>query len=67
MTGSTNISFEVPRPLTEWEMDDIRMCIENVMDKTSFFYAGSDDVSDDVVRFLGEREILTNLEVIQED
>lgn len=61
------LTFEVPRPVTEWEMDDIKMCIENVMEQRSFFYAGSDDVANDVVQFLGERQILTNLEEVVED
>jgi hypothetical protein len=67
MNGKTTVSFEVPRPLTDWEMDDVRQAIDAIINQRSFFYAGSDDIGDEIVKFVADREVLTNLEVIVED
>lgn len=67
MFGATNVSFSVPRPLSEWEMDDVRMAIDNIINQQSFFYAGSDDVADEIVRFVADHQVLTNLEEVVED
>lgn len=63
----TSISIEVPRPLTDWEMDDVKTAVENILAQRSFFYAGSDDIGDEIVKFTAEHQILTNLEQVVED
>jgi hypothetical protein len=67
MQGSTHITIEVPRPLTDWEMDDARQAVDAILEKRSFFYAGSDDIGDEIVQFMAGRDILTNLENVIED
>lgn len=65
--SGTSVSIQVERPLTDWEYEDLKMCLDNIMNKRSFFYAGSDDVADEVVRFVAEYQLLTNLEEVVED
>lgn len=48
-------------------MDDVRMAIDNIINQQSFFYAGSDDVADEIVRFVADHQVLTNLEEVVED
>jgi hypothetical protein len=67
MQGKTTISVEVERPLTEWEMDDVRQAVDAIMEQRSFFYAGSDDIGDEIVKFMADKDILTNLENVIED
>lgn len=67
MQGKTSISVEVDRPLTEWEMDDVRQAVDAIMAQRSFFYAGSDDIGDEIVKFMADKDILTNLENVIED
>lgn len=67
MQGKTTISVEVDRPLTEWEMDDVRQAVDAIMHQRSFFYAGSDDIGDEIIKFMADKDILTNLENIIED
>jgi hypothetical protein len=67
MQGKTTISIEVERPLTEWEMDDVRQAVDAIMEQRSFFYAGSDDIGDEIVKFMADKDILTNLENVIED
>lgn len=63
----TTISIPVERPLTEWEMDDVKQAVEAIMTQRSFFYAGSDDIGDEIVKFMADKNILTNLESVMED
>jgi hypothetical protein len=65
--GKTAISIEVERPLTDWEMDDVRQAVDAIMNQRSFFYAGSDDIGDEIVKFMADKDILTNLETVIED
>lgn len=67
MQGKTAISIEVERPLTDWEMDDVRQAVDAIMNQRSFFYAGSDDIGDEIVKFMADKDILTNLENVIED
>lgn len=67
MQGKTAISIEVERSLTDWEMDDVRQAVDAIMNQRSFFYAGSDDIGDEIVKFMADKDILTNLETVIED
>lgn len=62
----TNATFTVPRPLTEWEMDDVRIAIKNIMESKSFFYAGDDNIGDDIRLFLVDHPVDTNLELVED-
>ena len=64
---SRYIRVAVPRPLSDWEMEDVKMVVKNVMEQRSFFYAGTDDVADEVVRFVANNQIFTNLEEVTEE
>lgn len=64
---STSVSFPVPRPLTEWEMDDVRQAIKNILDGKTFFYAGDDPLGDEVRRFLIDHPIESNLELVTDE
>jgi hypothetical protein len=66
MQSRTTISVEVERPLTDWEMDDVRQAVAAIMNQRSFFYAGSDDIGDEIVKFMANKNILTNLENVIE-
>jgi hypothetical protein len=64
---TTSVSFEVSRPLTDWEMDDVRQAIENIMASKTFFYAGDDDLGDEVRAFMVMNPMTSNLEFIPAD
>ena len=57
-------SFEVPHPLSEWEMTDIKQAITNILNGKTFFYAGDDDLGDEVRMFLVDHPIESNLELV---
>lgn len=59
-----HIRLAVDRPLTADEMSDVKIALANIMSGTSYFFAGNDDVSDEIVRFLATNEIMTNLEEV---
>jgi len=63
---STSVSFPVPRPLTGWEMDDIRQAIANILAGQSFFYSGNDDLGDEIRAFLVDHPIMSNLEQVED-
>lgn len=63
----TFISFEVPRPITEWEKEDIAQAIKNIMDAKSFFYGGDDPLGDEIREFLVSHAIESNLELVEGD
>lgn len=67
--NGTSISIPVERPLTDWEMDDVKIAVENIMNQRSFFYAGSDDIGDEIIKFMADHDgqVLTNLEQVIED
>jgi hypothetical protein len=65
--NGTTISIPVPRALTEWEMDDVKQAVDAILNQRSFFYAGSDDIGDEIVKFMADKDILTNLETVIED
>ena len=60
----TTISFEVDRPLTDDEMNDVRQAIEQIMEKRSFFFASDDDIGDEIRRFMIDHPMTTNLEEV---
>ena len=64
MDGSHYASFEVPHPLSEWEMDDIKSAIKNILNGRTFFYAGEDDLGDEVRIFLIDHPVESNLELV---
>ena len=66
MDGNTFASFKVPRPLTDWEMADVEQAIKNILEAKTFFYAGEDDLGDEVRLFLVDHPIESNLELIPE-
>lgn len=66
MPTATTVSFEVPRPLSAWEMDDVRQAIKNILDGKSFFYGGDDDLGDEIRAFLVDHPIESNLELVED-
>lgn len=62
--ANTHASFAVPRPLTEWEMDDVREAIRAILARESFFYAGDGELGDEIRKFLVEHPIVSNLELV---
>lgn len=64
---ATFASFPVPRPLTDWEMDDVRQAIDNILAGKTFFYAGDDPLGDEVRLFLVQHPIESNLELVEND
>ena len=64
MDGNHYAAFAVPHPLSEWEMDDIKQAIENILSGKTFFYAGDDDLGDEVRVFLIDHPIQSNLELV---
>jgi hypothetical protein len=62
MLDNKSVSFPVKRPLTAYEMDDVRQAIENIMDAQSFFYAGDGELGDEIRAFLIDHPITSNLE-----
>jgi len=67
MNGPTTISIAVPRPLTDWEMDDVKQAVEMIMEAKTFFYGGDDPLGDEVRAFLVQHPIVSNLEFIPAD
>jgi hypothetical protein len=67
MDGPTTISIAVPRPLTEWEMSDVKQAVEQIMAHKTFFYGGDDPLGDEVRAFLVGHPITSNLEFIPAD
>lgn len=65
--GTTTIRFDVERPVTDWEKSDIEQAIRNIMNNTSFFYAGNDDLGTEILKFLADNPIITNLEQVPDD
>lgn len=65
VTTTKTATFEVPRPLTEWEMDDVRQAIQNIMADKSFFYGGGDPLGDEIRAFLVDHPIESNLELVE--
>ncbi len=63
----TAVRFEVPRPLTDWEMDDIRQAIDNILAARSFFYAGDGELGDEIRAFLVDHPVESNLELVEDD
>lgn len=61
----TTVNFEVPRPLTDWEMDDVRQAIANIIAGKSFFYGGDDPIGDEIRMFLVDHPIESNLEFVE--
>jgi hypothetical protein len=62
-----HITIAVSRPVSKAEMDDISQMVDCILRGESFFWAGTDDVSDEIVRFLAEHRLMTNLEEVVED
>jgi hypothetical protein len=62
----TVIRFEVSRPVTDWEMSDIRQAIEAILEARSFFYAGDGELGDEIRAFLVDNPIHSNLELVEE-
>lgn len=62
----TTATFEVPRTLTDWEMDDVRQAIQNILASKSFFYGGGDPLGDEIRQFLVDHPIESNLELTEE-
>jgi hypothetical protein len=62
---STFVSFEVPRPITQFEKEDIEQAIKNILADRSFFYGGGDDLGDEIRRFLVDHPIDSNLELVE--
>jgi hypothetical protein len=67
MDGMTTISIEVPRPLTDWEMSDVKQAVEMIMAAKTFFYGGDDPLGDEVRAFLVEHPVVSNLEFVPSD
>jgi len=66
--SSKTVSIKVPGPLDEWQMEDLRQAAAAIAAGESFIYAGDDDVSDDLRRFLIDHPMtLTNLEQVDEN
>jgi hypothetical protein len=63
----TSVRFEVPRPLTDYEMADIQQAIDNILAAKSFFYAGDGDLGDEIRMFLVDHPIDSNLELVEGD
>jgi len=61
----TTVTFAVDRPLTSWEMDDVRQAIKNIMASQSFFYGGGDPLGDEIRQFLVDHPIESNLEFVE--
>jgi hypothetical protein len=64
---STSISFPVERPISQWEKEDIAQAIAAIMEKRSFFYAGDDNLGDEVRAFLVDHPIYSNIELVEDD
>lgn len=64
---SVFVSFEVPRPITEWEKADIAQAIANILIDKSFFYGGGDELGDEIRQFLVDHPIESNLELIENE
>lgn len=64
---TTTINVEVPRPLTEWEMSDVRQAVTYIMEHKTFFFGGDDPLGDEVRVFLSNREMVSNVEFVPSD
>lgn len=62
----TSVSFPVSRPLTEYEMEDVREAIKHIMEHESFFYAGDGELGDEIRRWLVDHPITSNLELVED-
>lgn len=62
----TFVSFEVPRPITEWEKADIQQAIAAILEARSFFYAGDGELGDEIRSFLVDHPITSNLELVED-
>jgi len=54
--------FDVPRPLDEYEMADVKQAITNIIAHRSFFFAGDEPLGDEIRAFLVMNPIISNLE-----
>lgn len=67
MQNGTFISVPVSRPLTDWEMSDVRQAVDLIMQSKTFFYGGDDPLGDEVRAFLVQNPVISNLEFIPSD
>ena len=67
MNTGTFISIPVSRPLTDWEMSDVKQAVDMIMQSKTFFYGGDDPLGDEVRAFLVANPVISNLEFIPDD
>jgi hypothetical protein len=61
-----SIRFEVARPVSEGEYEDIQQAIAAIMEAKSFFYAGDGELGDEIRNFLVDNPITSNLELVED-
>ena len=56
--------FVIDENVDDWLREDIRQAAENIIKAKTFFYAGDDDLGDEVRRFLIDNPMMSNVEQV---